>query len=152
MAKVADCVERMIQFKQRCPDAEFDLKPSLFTVRVPGRDEPFRALSLCNLRDKLERWAAEEIMAGLLFGAGPARHQGTTDDRLPAGLPPTTPTGFDGHADEHPGHYPGRRHARGRARHHGAGQTEGCSRTRSFASAALSGLVSRQSRLTLILF
>jgi hypothetical protein len=72
MAKAADCVERMLWFKQRCPDAEFDLTPSLFTVRVPGRDEPFRALSLCNLMDKLERWAAEEIMAGLLFGAGPA--------------------------------------------------------------------------------
>jgi len=36
MAKVADCVERMIQFKQRCPDAEFDLKPNMFTARVPA--------------------------------------------------------------------------------------------------------------------
>jgi hypothetical protein len=36
MAKIVDCVERMLQFKQRCPDAEFDLKPGLFTARVPA--------------------------------------------------------------------------------------------------------------------
>jgi len=34
---VVDCVERMMQFKQRCPGAEFDLKPNMFTARVPGR-------------------------------------------------------------------------------------------------------------------
>ena len=72
MTKVADCVERMSQFRQRCPDAEFDLKPNLFTARVPGRDEPFRSMSLCKLMDAVERWAAEEAMAGLLSGAGPA--------------------------------------------------------------------------------
>lgn len=49
MAKVVDRVERMLQFRQRCPDAEFDLKPYLFTARVPGHDEPFRAMRLCNL-------------------------------------------------------------------------------------------------------
>ncbi len=88
MAKVVDCVERMIQFKQRCPDAEFDLKPNMFTARVPGHDEPFRALSLCSLMNTVERWAAEEMMARLLFGpsqpgarAPPARRK--TDDRLP---------------------------------------------------------------------
>jgi hypothetical protein len=63
-----DCVARMIQFKQRCPGIEFDLKPNLFTARVPGHDEPFRAMSLCRLMDQIERWAAEETMARLLFG------------------------------------------------------------------------------------
>ncbi len=77
MAKIVDCVERMIQFRQQCPDAEFDLKLNMFTARVPGRDEPFRALSLCSLMNTVERWAAEEMMAGLLFGAGPAGRQGT---------------------------------------------------------------------------
>jgi len=72
VTKVADCVERMSQFRQRCPGAEFDLKPNLFTARVPGRDEPFVSMSLCKLMDAVERWAAEEFMAGLLFGAGPA--------------------------------------------------------------------------------
>ena len=76
MAKVVDCVERMLQFQQRCPDAEFDLKPYLFTARVPGQDEPFRALSLCNLMNTLERWAAEETTAGLLSGAGSADRDG----------------------------------------------------------------------------
>jgi hypothetical protein len=51
VTKVADCVERMIQFRQRCPGAEFDLKPNLFTARVPGRDEPFRSMNLCKLMD-----------------------------------------------------------------------------------------------------
>jgi hypothetical protein len=83
MAKVADRVERMLQFKQRCPDVEFDLKPYLFTARVPGRDEPFRAMSLCRLMVAIERWAAEQTIARLLFGAGPADRQGTADDRLP---------------------------------------------------------------------
>ncbi len=75
MTKVADCVERMIQFRQRCPGAEFDLKPYMFAARVPGRDKPFRSISLCKLMDAVERWAAEEAMAGLLFGAGPAERQ-----------------------------------------------------------------------------
>ncbi len=83
MAEVVDCVERMFQFKQRCPDVEFDLKPNMFTARVPGHDEPFRAMSLCGLMNTLERWAAEQTMAPLLFGAEPAERQGTTDDRLP---------------------------------------------------------------------
>jgi hypothetical protein len=78
-----DCVERMIQFKQLCPGAEFDLTPDMFTARVPGRDEPFRALSLCNLMNTVERWAAEQTVAGLLFGTGPADRSGTADDRLP---------------------------------------------------------------------
>ena len=72
MAEVVDCVERMLQFKQRCPGTEFDLKPNLFTARVPGYDEPFRALSLCYLMNALERWAAGQTMSG----AGPAEHQG----------------------------------------------------------------------------
>jgi hypothetical protein len=75
MAEVVDCVERMLQFKQRCPGAEFDLKPYMFTARVPGHDEPFRAMSLCSLMNALERWAAEETMAQLLFGAKPAERQ-----------------------------------------------------------------------------
>ncbi len=83
MTEVVDCVERMIQFKQRNPGAEFDLKPNLFTVRVPGRDEPFRAMSLCKLMDAVERWASEEFLAQLLFGAEPAGRQDTADDRLP---------------------------------------------------------------------
>ena len=62
----------MIQFRQRCPGAEFDLKPNLFTARIPGHDEPFCSMSLCKLMDAVERWAAEELMAGLLSGAGPA--------------------------------------------------------------------------------
>jgi hypothetical protein len=33
-------------------------------------------MSLCNLMDRLERWAAEETMAGLLFGAGASRLPG----------------------------------------------------------------------------
>ena len=66
MATIVDCVERMFQFRQRCPDAEFDLKPNLFTARVPGRVEPFRALSLCHLMNAVERWEAEQTMAGLL--------------------------------------------------------------------------------------
>jgi hypothetical protein len=45
VTKVADCAERMIQFRQRYPAAEFDLKPNLFTARVPGRDEPWVRLS-----------------------------------------------------------------------------------------------------------
>jgi hypothetical protein len=81
MAKVVDCVERMLQFKRRCPGVEFGLKPYLFTARVPGRDEPFRAMSLCKLMDAVERWAAEETMARLLFEAGPAGAGGTADDR-----------------------------------------------------------------------
>lgn len=87
MAKIVDCMERMLQFRQRCPDAEFDLKPSLFTARVPGRDEPFRALSLCHLMNAVERWAAGEAMAGLLSGAGPA-------DGSPPACPP--PGGYAG--------------------------------------------------------
>lgn len=63
-----DCVARMLQFKQRHPGAEFDLKPYRFTARVPGREEPFQAMSLCRLMDKIERWAAEQTMALLLFG------------------------------------------------------------------------------------
>jgi len=73
---VVDCVERMNQFRQRCPGAEFDLQLNLFTARVPGRDEPFRAVSLCHLMDAVERWAAEQAVAGLLSGAGPADHPG----------------------------------------------------------------------------
>jgi hypothetical protein len=68
MTKVVDCVARMLQFKQQCPAAEFDLKPNLFTARVPGHDEPFQAMSLCRLMDNIERWTAEETMARLLFG------------------------------------------------------------------------------------
>lgn len=82
MTEVADCVERMIQFKQRNPGAEFDVKPNMFTARIPGHDEPFRAMSLCKLMDIVERWASEEFVARLLFGAEPAKHQGTPDDRL----------------------------------------------------------------------
>jgi hypothetical protein len=63
VTKVADCVERMSQFRQRCPGAEFDLKPNMFTARVPGRDEPFVSMSLCKLMDAVERWAAGEAMA-----------------------------------------------------------------------------------------
>jgi hypothetical protein len=74
--QTADCVERMIQFKQQCPAAEFDLKPNIFTARVPGHDEPFRSMSLCKLMDALERWAAGQAMARPLSGAGPAkRHE-----------------------------------------------------------------------------
>jgi hypothetical protein len=76
MTRVVDCVERMLPCKQRCPGAEFDLKPYMFTARIPGRDEPFRAMSLCKLMDAVERWAAEETVARLLFGAGPADHGG----------------------------------------------------------------------------
>ena len=83
MTRVVDCVERMLQFRQRCPGAEFDLKPYLFTARVPGRDEQFRAMSLCKLMDAVERWAAEQTMARLLSGAGPAGAGGTAGDRLP---------------------------------------------------------------------
>ncbi len=64
MTRVVDCVERMLRFRQRCPGAEFDLKPDMFTARVPGHDEPFRALSLCDLMDKIERWACGEDRAG----------------------------------------------------------------------------------------
>ena len=81
MTGVVDCVERMRQFKQRCPGAEFDLKPYMFTARVPGRDEPFRAMSLCKLMDAVERWAAEE-MARLLSGPGQPTPGATADDRL----------------------------------------------------------------------
>lgn len=83
MTGVVDCVERMLQFKQRCPGVEFDLKPYMFTARVPGCDGPFRAMSLCKLMDAVERWAGEETMAWLLFGAGPADAGGAADDRLP---------------------------------------------------------------------
>jgi hypothetical protein len=61
----------------------FDLKPDLFTARVPGRDEPFRAMSLCGLMNKVERRSAEQTAAALLFGAGASQRQGRTDDRLP---------------------------------------------------------------------
>jgi hypothetical protein len=64
VTKVADCVERMIQFGQRYPGAESDLKPNLFAARVPGRDEPFVSMSLCKLMDAVERWAADKTMAG----------------------------------------------------------------------------------------
>jgi hypothetical protein len=79
MTRVADRAERMVQFRQRHPGAAFDLKPYLFTARVPGRAEPFRAMSLCQLMDAVERWAAGEMTARLLSGAGPADH-GTADD------------------------------------------------------------------------
>lgn len=68
MAEIIDCVDRMIQFKRRVPGAEFDLKPNVFTARVPGRDEPFSAMSLCKLMDQVERYAAEETVARLLLG------------------------------------------------------------------------------------
>jgi hypothetical protein len=74
MTEAADCVERMSQFRQRCPGAEFDLTPNLFTARVPGRDEPFVSMNLCKLMDAVERWVANETMAALLSGAGPADH------------------------------------------------------------------------------
>jgi hypothetical protein len=57
MAEI-DCVERMVRFRQRCPDAEVDLTPDWLTARVPGHDEPFQAMSLCRLMDKIERWTA----------------------------------------------------------------------------------------------
>jgi len=82
MNKIVDCVERMIQFKQRNPGAEFDLKPNMFTARIPGHDQPFRAMSLCKLMDAVERWASEEFLARMLFGAEPAEHRGTPDDHL----------------------------------------------------------------------
>jgi hypothetical protein len=82
MAEV-DCVERMIQFKQRCPGVEFDLKPNLFTARVPGHDAPFRAISLCHLMNTLERWAAEQTITGPLSDAGPAGRRCAAGDRLP---------------------------------------------------------------------
>ncbi len=75
MAQAADCVERMIQFRQRCPGAESGLKPDMFTARIPGREEPFRAMSLCNLMNAVERSAAGQIMARLLSGTGPAERQ-----------------------------------------------------------------------------
>jgi hypothetical protein len=75
MAEVVDCVERMLQFRQRCPGAEFDLKPYMFTARVPGHDEPFRAMSLCSLMNALERWAAEQTVTRLLLGAGTSERQ-----------------------------------------------------------------------------
>jgi hypothetical protein len=74
VTRAADCVERMLQFSQRCPGAEFDLKPNLFTARVPGHDEPFVSMSLCKLMDAVERWAAGKAVAGLPGGAGPAGH------------------------------------------------------------------------------
>jgi hypothetical protein len=58
----------MIQFKQWCPDVEFDLKPNMFTACVPGRDDAFHAMSLCSLIYTPERGAAEQTMARLLFG------------------------------------------------------------------------------------
>jgi hypothetical protein len=64
------------------PGTEFDLKPNVFTARIPGHDEPFRAVSLCKLMEEVERWASEECMARLLFGAEPTEHRDTTDDRL----------------------------------------------------------------------
>lgn len=71
MTQAADCVERVLQFRQRCPGAEFDLAPNLFTARVPGRDEPFRSMSLCKLMDTVERWAAGEAVAdGSPLGCG----------------------------------------------------------------------------------
>jgi hypothetical protein len=78
-----DCAEWMLQFKQRCPDAESGLKPDMFTASVPGCDAHFPATSLCHLMDAIERWAAEQTMARLLLGTAPAERQGTTDDRLP---------------------------------------------------------------------
>jgi hypothetical protein len=64
-----DCAERMFRFKQRCPQAVFDLTPSLFTASVPGRAEPFRAMNLCDLMNAVEHWAAGQAMAGPLFKA-----------------------------------------------------------------------------------
>lgn len=76
VAEIVDCVERMLQFKQRCPGAEFDLKPDMFTARVPGRDEPFRAISLCNLMNALDRWASEQTTAPLPSGTRAVRAPG----------------------------------------------------------------------------
>jgi hypothetical protein len=94
MAQVVDCVERMLQFRQRCPGAEFDLKPNLFTTRVPGHDEPFRALSLCHLMNALERWFASGTPDGtsrsLCAGTGGVVAGGTPGGTL-AG--PTSPGG-----------------------------------------------------------
>ncbi len=75
MAEVADRAERMTQFRQRCPGAESGLKPDMLTARVPGHDEPSRAMSLCNLMNALERRAVGQAMARLLSGTGPARRQ-----------------------------------------------------------------------------
>jgi hypothetical protein len=49
----------------------------------PAGDEPFRAMSLCNLMNILERWTAEETVGGLLFGSGQPAATTKTDDRLP---------------------------------------------------------------------
>ncbi len=59
---VEDCVERMIRFKERVPTIAFDLSPSEFRATIPGID-PFWALSLCRLMDKLETWEAEQATA-----------------------------------------------------------------------------------------
>jgi hypothetical protein len=49
----------MIAFKQRQPAVKFDLAPNMFTAIIPGHD-PFWALSLCRLMDKLEQWEREQ--------------------------------------------------------------------------------------------
>jgi hypothetical protein len=46
----------MMAWKQAHPSTVFDLSPSWFTAAVPGHDEPFTALTLSRLMDKLENF------------------------------------------------------------------------------------------------
>ena len=59
MTEAADCVERMIQFKQRNPGAEFDLKPSLFT-EPSGSTEQGRGLLIVDELSVRWGWNLED--------------------------------------------------------------------------------------------
>ena len=54
-----DCVEKMLAFKQRHPDARFELARYEFAVYVPGQG-PVKSLTLCSLMDRLEQWEEEQ--------------------------------------------------------------------------------------------
>lgn len=78
MAEV-DHVERLLDFKRRNPGAVFDLAPNRFSATLPGCDEPFTAITLRELMDKLARHCAEETLGRLLSG----------ERRGPTGMPPS---------------------------------------------------------------
>ena len=69
MAEVDDCLARIRQLRQRIPGMTFDvIRPGLFVVILPGRDEPFQSGSLCDLVTEVETWLAVDLMGRLLFG------------------------------------------------------------------------------------
>ncbi len=64
-----DCIDRIRQLRERVDGLTFDLvRPGLFVITVPGRDEPFESKSLCDLATQVETYLAEELTGRMLSG------------------------------------------------------------------------------------